>query len=264
MAGEGWLLMQPPFVALSAGRTTRESKAGDTHEDPLADTKRQFETRIEAGLLATWREFSRRFVEYLQQHPETQAKGLVDDVLGLGLWDDLAQMLNQVLLPGIEEMMHTAVDDAVETLPFDIGVGRDAVHTDVADWAREYAGDLIKDIDDTTKERVRSAVANWIEAGESLPALEKRIQDIFDVAWRAKMIAVTEVTRAFAEAKERAWMASDVITRKRWQTAADDLVCPICGPLQSLTRKLGKSFPGGIENPPAHPRCRCWLTPVVD
>jgi len=242
--------------------TTR--KAGETRDDPLSDIKRQYESKLERNLLAIWRNFSQRFVRFLREHPEAQAKGLVGDLLGLGIWDALAGELTKILLPGFEDMMSDAGRHALEQLPFDIGVDRDAINADVAEWANEYVGDLIKGVNETTRDRVRTSVANWAESGEAFPALEKRMRDIFDAPWRAKMIAVTETTRAFAHAKEKTWQESRVIKKKRWQTAADDLVCPICGPLQGKTRTLGSAFPGGIENPPAHPRCRCWLTPVIE
>jgi hypothetical protein len=48
-----------------------------------------------------------------------------------------------------------------------------------------------------------------------------------------------------------------------WNTANDDLVCAICGPLNQQERPLDEPFDGGIERPAAHPRCRCWLTSEV-
>ena len=247
-----------------AGTTTRDLKAGETLDDPLSDAKRQYEQQVERELLGVWREFGRKFINALRQHPETQAKGLVGDVLGLGLWGELSKRLTGVLLPRFEDMLGDASKHALEQLPFDIGVDRDAIHADVADWARDYVGELITGVNGTTKDRVRTAVANWAEAGEAMPALERRMHDIFDAQWRAKMIAVTETTRAFAHAKEKTWKESRVVKKKRWQTAADDRRCPLCAELQGVTRGLGKAFPGGIDNPPRHPSCRCWLTPVGD
>jgi len=191
------------------------------------------------------------------------AKGLASDILGLGIWDRLNQALKGLLLPIFENMFSEAMIDALAELP-DTGIDRDALEISAADWAREYVGDLITGIDDTTKERVRSTVANWIEAGEAFPELEKRMMDVFDSEWRARTVAVTETTRAFAYAREQTWSASRVIKKKQWQTANDELVCPICGPLQGEIRRIGSSFSGGIDNPPAHPNCRCWIVPVVD
>jgi len=264
--------MQPPFVWRMRGRATHEGvKAGETREDSLADTKRQFEQKVEADLLAVWREFGHKFLQYLREHREVQGKGLVNDVLGLAVWKDFTQALTGVLLPSIEDMMHTAVGNAIDVaMPATISVDRDGVHADVADWARKHAGDLIDGIDKTTKRRVRVNLVNWIEAGEPLSALEKRMTSIFEAPWRAKMIAVTETTRAFAYANEETWRSSEVIKYKRWNTARDGDVCTICEPLDGEVARVGHMFVSPetgerYRNPgDTHPRCRCWTTPVVD
>jgi len=43
--------------------------------------------------------------------------------------------------------------------------------------------------------------------------------------------------------------------RRVWNTANDELVCPICGPLNEQPEDVWSGdFPDG---PPAHPNCRC-------
>jgi hypothetical protein len=73
------------------------------------------------------------------------------------------------------------------------------------------------------------------------------------------MISITEVTRAASEGEQeivnRLIMDNPgIVAVDIWQTNRDDRVCPICGPRHN--RKRGD---GWTENPPAHPRCRCWL-----
>lgn len=48
---------------------------------------------------------------------------------------------------------------------------------------------------------------------------------------------------------------------QRWDASADRRVCAICRSLDGATAKLGGSFGMGITRPPAHPNCRCVLTP---
>ena len=44
----------------------------------------------------------------------------------------------------------------------------------------------------------------------------------------------------------------DVIVWTVWRTAADERVCPVCGPL------AGSEWPSDTgPQPPAHPNCRC-------
>jgi hypothetical protein len=55
-----------------------------------------------------------------------------------------------------------------------------------------------------------------------------------------------------------------VIEYREWRTNADELVCPVCGPLAGQVIGLDEAFEGGIDGPPAHPRCRCWVVPSLD
>lgn len=57
-------------------------------------------------------------------------------------------------------------------------------------------------------------------------------------------------------------MAEGII--KRWDTQLDSRVCPVCAPLEGMTRPLGEPFPGGFEHPPAHPSCRCLVRHFSD
>jgi SPP1 gp7 family putative phage head morphogenesis protein len=75
---------------------------------------------------------------------------------------------------------------------------------------------------------------------------------------RAERIAVTETTR-LAEIAERAAVQTlqnaGVAIRRKWQTAEDERVCPICRPLNDRPEH---EWPSAYRNgPPAHVNCRC-------
>jgi len=82
---------------------------------------------------------------------------------------------------------------------------------------------------------------------------------------RGENIARTEVRRAqergtsiaFETAKANGMLGLGTV--RRWITAMDDRTCPICAPLDKQTAPIGKPFPGGIMEPPAHPNCRCTV-----
>jgi SPP1 gp7 family putative phage head morphogenesis protein len=79
---------------------------------------------------------------------------------------------------------------------------------------------------------------------------------------RAEVIARTEAIRASVEGQQELWRQGadqGVIPQnvlRRWVTAADERVCPICGPLHGEKTGLEESFDGFFA-PPAHPMCRC-------
>lgn len=109
-------------------------------------------------------------------------------------------------------------------------------------------------------------IADWIaREGATVGELNDALRQMYSPA-RASAIAVTETTRAFASGQRQAY-AAEGIKRWQWSTNRDDLVCPVCGPLNNKTVAIGESFAndqklGAITQPPAHPNCRCWVRPV--
>lgn len=89
---------------------------------------------------------------------------------------------------------------------------------------------------------------------------------------RADLLGQTEAWHARQVAKSIAWLYADQVgdlprgTRKRWLTAHDEKVCPICGPLDQKLADLDAKFelPDGQElwAPGVHPNCRCELVLV--
>jgi len=144
----------------------------------------------------------------------------------------------------------------------------DLANEAAASWAEMYGLQLTRQLAQTTTPRIQKLIAEWIRNGEPFYMLRDRIMDgYFFSASRAETIAVTEVTRAFARGNLAAWEQSGVTDGKKWQTAVDELVCPICAPLHNKVVGLGNQWTtrdGGISSPPAHVRCRCWLVPYID
>lgn len=136
-------------------------------------------------------------------------------------------------------------------------------------FSQTYSFDLVTDLNKTTERGLRYALETWIEEGGTLDDLTdsirpifaneeatRRIEALFGID-RARLIATTEATRAYAQGKVDAWMASgeaetppekippahpgcrcDIAMERqtdgswlwRWDTARDDRVCPICSP----------------------------------
>ena len=153
-----------------------------------------------------------------------------------------------------------------------IGISWDLVNQDVINWILGtaiqpgYADTLTEGIGQTSALAIRRQVEEWVSNGLPLRVLTENLQRTVFGAERAKLIATTEVTRAYAEGNRAAWRASGVIERMRWQTSVDEMVCPVCRPLAGrVVEVAADGFPSdsGVVFPPSHPRCRCWVTPVV-
>lgn len=185
-------------------------------------------------------------------------------------WIDEAQALFSILFPLFRNAAMQGAETALDGL-IEIGVGVDfaLVNQAVVDWARQHAGKVANDITGTTQRFVASELANWINSGEPLDALKDALAPMFGRV-RSEMIAITEVTDAFAQGNLATWKESGMVQKKRWLTAVDDRVCPICAPLHNMVVELDANGftteEGGIglEAPPAHHRCRCYMQPVVE
>lgn len=167
--------------------------------------------------------------------------------------DELEAALLALLLLAVKRGTESGVEDLAD---LDIDIDADPLTEASADWARKTAPKRAALINDTSRDRVAAA----LEAGLTGDALGAALDSIFG-SDRALLIAVTEVTVALVAGLMLAYEAGEV-KRVRWVTAADESVCPICAPLDGKTALVGEGF-DGIAAPPAHPRCRCTLEPVV-
>lgn len=143
-----------------------------------------------------------------------------------------------------------------------IGFNYELVNENAQIWANTASAEFITAINATTVRQTQIAISQWIENGEPLSQLVRELEPIFGTT-RAELIASTEVTRSFAEGNRIAYRESQVVEKIKWKTAFDELVCPICGPLHNKEADLEQGF-RDYGFPPAHPRCRCWIVPVID
>jgi len=213
-------------------------------------------------------------------------------------WRLERQLLQQEFTDITMSVMLAGGEAGADAMPpgLDVLVDWDVFNQDALDWMRQYlsanpamAGDLgqgaygwVSQLTDTTKRGFERELNDWIMEGASLKVLESRLRPLFGED-RARRIAVTEVTRIYAAGNEKAWKASGVVSGKRWLTAVDERVCPICGPLHNTIvgiddswnftpemlaanpqlAKALKSIGSVFRLPPAHVNCRCYLQPVI-
>lgn len=163
-------------------------------------------------------------------------------------WKNMAAVIEPILLDIYLEQAEASIANSV------IGVSWDLVNKRAADWARQYTYDLVHNLDRNTRQGLQATISAFYEDGLTLGELESRLSRWFSPV-RSEMIAVTETTRAATESEKQIadliYSESGVRMIPVWQTANDELVCPVCGP------KHDQPIVDG-EYPPAHPRCRCW------
>ena len=115
-------------------------------------------------------------------------------------------------------------------------------------------GITIQGMTDTSIERIGNAISEGLSKGDSYEATAKALEDV--TGSRAEVIANTEMNRAMTTASVETYKDAGV-TEVEWLAEAD--ACPIC---EENADASPYPLDGG-EEPPAHPSCRCALSPVV-
>ena len=112
-------------------------------------------------------------------------------------------------------------------------------------------GIWIGQIQDTTMTRLGNAIAEGIARGDSVLTIDSNIQQYLGDAYRADLVATTEVARAQNEgqSQELQGMGFD-----QWEWMAYDGACDDCMDKDAVI------FNWGDPVPPAHPNCRCSIT----
>jgi hypothetical protein len=157
----------------------------------------------------------------------------------------------------------TGAGEGIDLFTRRISIGMDLTkpNENAAKWARDYAYELIKGIDETSLKLVQDAISGFVEGGTIGDIIDALAPEFGDI--RASTIAVTETTRAFAEgqklgADQMLAEFPDVAIYKTWFTNNDDIVCDDCGPLDGVEVPMDESF-GEVDAPPYHVNCRCWI-----
>lgn len=262
-------------LSLAAGLFQRPVavKADDVPEtSPLVALYSNWEGWVRAALLDHWLQQTGSLTGELEGMSGDLSDILNDD----DYWDNWQGEYLTIMIPLLEEAGGMGADIASANLldEYALGVNLDRVTLAVSDWARQYASDLAYGLTSTDQDLLRRNLSAWVEASEDFPALVKRINSFLNNERRARTIATTEGTRAYAEGNLVVWRESDVVTGQVWNTAADELVCPICKPLNGQIAELDgqtwqhRNRPNldvglSVAAPPAHPNCRCWLAPWV-
>jgi len=170
-------------------------------------------------------------------------------------YDDLDSDLQDAIRPVLEKHAYGRMG----ALEAEFGLDVPASATAAGEWASKYVFDLIGGLNDTTRTIVQRAVSSYMDTPNMTRGdVEALLSPAFG-ANRAESIAVTEITRAAAagtDIYETQLNDAGFETKQVWASLRDELVCPICGPLNGKTDAEW----GEIEGPPAHPRCRCSST----
>jgi SPP1 gp7 family putative phage head morphogenesis protein len=184
--------------------------------------------------------------------------------LTTSFWLNEAALLHALVFEIVEEAARAGAYFGVrQVVQMLLGVREPAVNYDLLNerafqYAQQASFDLVSGVTETSRRALQAEFSEWIGSGDPLDALTEKLAPLYGPV-RADMIAATEVTRIYAESNIIGWRETGMVDGQRFQTAYDDIVCPICQPLNGEESAIGQSD----HTPPLHVRCRCYLQPVV-
>ena len=134
-------------------------------------------------------------------------------------------------------------------------------NTRAAEWAAEQAGKAVTEIEDSTRDMLRTSVEQAINDGLSTADLADLLADNYAFGdSRAETIARTELAEANVQGTVEAYKVSGVVDGITWLVAQDEY----CDECEAMVGKVG-TLEEGVEGefPPLHPNCRCDVVPVL-
>ncbi|HTF49383.1 MAG TPA: minor capsid protein [Pseudonocardia sp.] len=172
----------------------------------------------------------------------------------------LAGRLRPVLASALTEAWRAGEHDALDA----IGDDARSPAAERLEMLLDAAGVTILSVAASRFAELADVLADAVEDGRSPQSLATDLRGVLDAPQWAETVAVTETARAMSAATQATY-ERNAIGRKLWLLAPDQRVCKTCaGNAGQGAIPTTSSFESGDAFPPAHPHCRCSLTPVLD
>ncbi len=207
----------------------------------------KFELELTRRLNGRFEDYYREFLRLLGDPPSAAN-------VPQSFWDGIAEDLTPHIKAVVREVILAAASDLIKTSGRTIDTA--IINQRAADYVSTYTFDLVKKINETSRQWLQESIRRYFTEQQTLGQLEENLMKIFSPE-RAARIAITEVTRANVQGDkltvDQIEKESGVRMAAIFESSADEVVCDICGPLQG-------NVVSEESYPPLHPGCRCWLS----
>lgn len=139
-------------------------------------------------------------------------------------------------------------------------------------------------IANTDYKKLRATISKGLEAGEGIPRIRNRIEELYEgeiPRHRALVIARTETIWAWNEGAVQGYLQSGIVEKMQWVSSGDPRTCDWCIDLDGKIVGIEVNFfdkgdnydvAGRILNfdyedvghPPLHSMCRCTIVPLIE
>lgn len=198
--------------------------------DPLEDERVAAEAALAEELYTYWGAQQTRVLAALRAERAALAAAQAEHQSSKEVTLDW-QAEELLLTAQIGELLAQIVQGALAaTAVAGVGVSWEVYDTQAAALAQQYGYDLIKQITDSTRLQLGKLIGHWIGTNADFGELVAEVRKLIptnpfpSVRDRAQLIAATEVTRIYADARAANFTAAG-LRQWVWRTAMDELVC---------------------------------------
>lgn len=192
----------------------------------------------------------------------------INDIAKASAWQQLVAAPKKILTAALEKFGQDAIDELSLDIAFNLADPRVVAHL------RTWGADRMTLVNDTTKEAIRTTLADGVQNGESFDALVGRIRDVYTEAStsRAESIAGSELTRSSnfavdeglkqAGVEKKAWLSTQDGYVRDTHVELDGQVVGINENFVSISGAQGP-YPGEMGTPEEDINCRCAVISVL-
>lgn len=266
------------------GKATRSLPGEDGSDDERQALEDKHTTKIAAALRAIMRKVA---------PPGTTVDNITPDI-AVQRYRDASSLLRDALVAMLTDGVLLGAQVGGQQVEYLLGVRKatilgvdwDLINQDALAWVLSnpsqigqgfgngYANAVLAAMNTASEQQLGTLVGEWIRNGLTYNSLIDQLERTVFSRQRGEMVAVTEITRAYAVGNQAAWRRSGIIKEMRWRTANDERVCNVCWPLNGIVVGIEGDFSSALPDdqerargtfmlPPAHVRCRCIITPYV-
>ncbi len=209
-------------------------------------------------------------MELLRARAQRDANDVLVEPFDMSHWQKVfRQAIRAVLLEIAEDMGNEALDDLGLAMAFDV------YDPGVIRFLEARSQRFATQVLETTWNELKASLGDGIAAGESIPELAKRVDEVMGDRIRssATVIARTETIGAANGATLLAWQQSNVVKGKEWLAALDERTREThiaahgqrVGINELFTVGNGRGpSPGQIGLPEEDIQCRCTMLAVLE
>lgn len=203
----------------------------------------------------------------------------IDEADWLKAWYEVEQETAKLLSAPVEKAVAKALEIGAlaQISDLELGIKFDLKNPRAKAYLDNYGAEMVKGIDDTTKNVLKSLLGQAADEGWSYKRTAEAIIERFNefaigrpqehIDSRAHLVAVTELGNAYTEGNlivARDLKAAGLDVEKAWSTVGDDKVTAECQANEDAGWiDVEEDFPSGHQRPLRFPGCRCDLLTQV-